>query len=418
MKSLAVGASRNVVSWRQVEWCGVAGALFIQSGAVFALAMTGPDGMLGDAERAKLRLLSLPVYAVSLALLARQPGQVIAASSRNVTFLAVCVLPGLSVLWSVAPADTLRRAIGLILSIALAYLLAIRFSPRQLLLLLGGVLGAIMVLSLAAAAVMPSLAITPGQTELRGVFIHKNVLGWAASLSLVIAVAMTCDIARWIRRFGLFLILPSAACLLLSQSATSLLAAFVGLAVMGALGLMAHTGGVGRALIVLVVLQLAAALLMALAFAVGPLLDALGKDSTLTGRVPLWEFVDQAIAARPMLGYGYQAFWTDGNGLAWNIRGEIGWGAPHAHNGYRDMLLGLGLTGLLLCAVFIVRGIIEATRHHCRAPAAGWLWMAPVVSVILVINGSESNLMIQNDLMTIVLGTIVLAASYRRPGVG
>ena len=64
--------------------------------------MTGPDGMLGDAERAKLRLLSLPVYAVSLALLARRPGPLIAALSRNVIFLAVCFLPGLSVLWSVA----------------------------------------------------------------------------------------------------------------------------------------------------------------------------------------------------------------------------------------------------------------------------------------------------------------------------
>ncbi|WP_157962018.1 O-antigen ligase family protein [Acuticoccus kandeliae] len=411
----AIGARSGAISWRHLEWWGAAMGLFLQSGAVFALLLAGPDGEIADADRAKLRLLSLPVYAVSLALLARHPGPLIAAGTRNITLLALLALPVVSTLWSVAPVETLRRAIGLILSMALAYLLAIRFSPRQLLLLFGGLLGTLMVLSLAALATMPSLAMSPGsEMELRGVFIHKNVLGWAACLSLLLAAAMARDITRPIRRLGLALILPSALCLLLSQSATSLLAAFVGLAVMGALGLMARTNGMGRAIIVFILVQLAASLLLVLAYSLGPLLEALGKDATLTGRVPLWAEVDRAIAEHPVLGYGYQAFWSEGNLRVWTIRDTIGWAAPHAHNGYREMMLGLGIVGVVLCLILIVRALVQTAAHHCRAPTAGWLWMCPLVSAALVINLSESNLLIQNDLMTIVLGTIMVAAAYRR----
>ncbi len=187
---------------------------------------------------------------------------------------------------------------------------------------------------------------------------------------------------------------------------------------MSALSLMARTRFIGRALIVLLLVQLAAILLLVLTYSLGPLLEALGKDATLTGRVPLWAEVDRAIAAHPVIGYGYQAFWTDGNGLAWNIRDTIAWSAPHAHNGYREMMLGLGVVGFVLCSIVVVRALVATTRHHCRAPTAGWLWMSPLLSAALVINLSESNLMIQNDLMTIVLGTIVVLATYRRASHG
>ncbi|MGO8572661.1 hypothetical protein ACC870_37305, partial [Rhizobium ruizarguesonis] len=36
---------------------------------------------------------------------------------------------------------------------------------------------------------------------------------------------------------------------------------------------------------------------------------------------------------------GYQAFWTVANPEATHIWLMLGWAAPHAHNGYRDILL-------------------------------------------------------------------------------
>ena len=39
------------------------------------------------------------------------------------------------------------------------------------------------------------------------------------------------------------------------------------------------------------------------------LFSLLGKDATLTGRTGIWSAVIDSIAKRPLLGYGYQAFW-------------------------------------------------------------------------------------------------------------
>ncbi|MGO7785777.1 O-antigen ligase family protein, partial [Rhizobium ruizarguesonis] len=76
-------------------------------------------------------------------------------------------------------------------------------------------------------------------------------------------------------------------------------------------------------------------------------LEALGKDATLTGRVPLWELVDLEISDRWMFGYGYQAFWTVANPEATRIWLKIGWASPHAHNGYRDILLSFGIIPII-----------------------------------------------------------------------
>ena len=46
-------------------------------------------------------------------------------------------------------------------------------------------------------------------------------------------------------------------------------------------------------------------------FALSPdlILGFLGKDATLTGRTDLWEFVKICISQRPLLGWGFSAFW-------------------------------------------------------------------------------------------------------------
>ena len=42
-------------------------------------------------------------------------------------------------------------------------------------------------------------------------------------------------------------------------------------------------------------------------------LNFLGKDVRMTGRTWIWEWADMAIKERPMLGFGYQAYWQPGN---------------------------------------------------------------------------------------------------------
>ena len=129
------------LSWRRLEWCGVAIALFLLSGAVFPLLLMAQTGELSESERALLRLLQLPVIAITVILLGRHLGGLLLAIRRSLPMFLMALLAFTSVFWSIAPSITLRRAIALLAAMLLAYLLAIRFTPRQLLVLLSSVLG-------------------------------------------------------------------------------------------------------------------------------------------------------------------------------------------------------------------------------------------------------------------------------------
>jgi exopolysaccharide production protein ExoQ len=118
-----------------VETFLLAFSLFLLSGGIFVLLMSTPDGGVPAENRKFLQLLNLPVYLSALLVLARRPQTLMLAIRRNLPFALLLALPFLSVLWSVSPGITLKRAIGFALSMLFAYALAIRFTPRQLLVL-------------------------------------------------------------------------------------------------------------------------------------------------------------------------------------------------------------------------------------------------------------------------------------------
>jgi len=85
----------------------------------------------------------------------------------------------------------------------------------------------------------------------------------------------------------------------------------------------------------------------------------LGRESTLTGRVPLWtDLISRVWAQKPVFGYGFGALW---NREEFRVSMQLrhGWAYPvlFSDNGYLDILLNTGLIGLLLfLAFFVVTG--------------------------------------------------------------
>ena len=47
--------------------------------------------------------------------------------------------------------------------------------------------------------------------------------------------------------------------------------------------------------------------------------DVLGKDSSLTGRTMIWSYVTDKIGDKPILGWGFSAFWSPANPVALQI---------------------------------------------------------------------------------------------------
>jgi len=91
----------------------------------------------------------------------------------------------------------------------------------------------------------------------------------------------------------------------------------------------------------------------------GGITRLLGKDSTLTGRTQLWSLVWKLIRSHPWFGYGYGGFWLGLQGPSAPVWRAVGWQPPNAHNGFLDLLLDLGIIGLLL----FVPVILTALRH-------------------------------------------------------
>lgn len=403
------------ISWRKLEWWGAAISVFLTTGAVFPLLLMVQNDGLGEAERSKLQLLQLPIYLFTLTFLARHPGQLLLAMRRTLPMLALTALAVASTLWSIEPQITLRRAIGLLMGILLSYLLAIRFTPRQLLAMVSLVVGLTLFLSLVLMVVKPSMAFMPDGTGLRGIFTHKNVLGWSACVGVILALGLIADAGRLRTPPGLLMLGMSVGCLLLSASATSIFAVVVGVVLFCFYGALHRATGLSRAILILMAVELAVVILLSLDMFLVPVLESLGKDATLTGRVPLWALIDMRISERPWLGYGYQAFWAPGKPQALWVAGILQWQPPHSHNGYRDILLNFGVLGFALFALAMFQTIRRGAALHCAAPRAGWLWMNVMVGVMLTLNLTESNLLTQNDPWWLILMAIIASFALRTP---
>ena len=88
-------------------------------------------------------------------------------------------------------------------------------------------------------------------------------------------------------------------------------------------------------------------------------LDSSGQDlSDLSGRVELWAELQHYVDARPVLGYGFGAFWNPDN--LHQVQEVISWAPVVAHNGYIDELLATGLIGGVLSVLFWLAAVVVA----------------------------------------------------------
>ena len=132
------------------------------------------------------------------------------------------------------------------------------------------------------------------------------------------------------------------------------------------------------------------------------LLAMLGRDPTLTGRTVLWEHVLHSAQERFLLGYGYGAYWFGiyGPGSAF----VEGWGIDSAHNGWIEITLDVGIFGVVLVALMvlrsIVRGFLAARYGDNRAEPA---WIFAMGCALLLISISESVFLERHSMNWVVL---------------
>jgi O-antigen ligase len=89
----------------------------------------------------------------------------------------------------------------------------------------------------------------------------------------------------------------------------------------------------------------------------GPIHSLVGgmlSDPSFTGRDVIWRFAIDHIAQRPIVGFGFQAFWgTEELVSQWTYLESWGYRASDAHNGFLNVAVMTGLVGLGLGLIWV-----------------------------------------------------------------
>lgn len=289
--------------------------------------------------------------------LAATPG---AINRVIVLYWPVLLLPALAVLslvWSVDPALSFRRAGSLILTTFFGFWLVERFQPSIILRLFIWASIFVILTSTYAIFYVPKSGIhqlydiegAQHAGSWRGLFYHKNDFGRAIALSastLLIAVFFNSKL-RWI---ALPLFAFCALLVLRSNSSQGLMLYISVPSALVALVVLMKLRPIGRGMLLIFMIPLLLAVYMSSRIIFESILFFLGKEATLTGRTDIWAGVLLALQEDMMFGGGFGAGWEVVGVRLFALTGiDVG----HAHNGYLDLATDLGMFGLFLTIGFL-----------------------------------------------------------------
>lgn len=325
-----------------------------------------------------------------------RPDRSVRDLARFLPFLTLPLLAMASTLWSDAPERTLRAALQLMLTMMATIIICRRVSSETLIVMLFlAITGACL---LAIPSVPNALA---RHLPLVGPYGSKNSMAYAAHLLVAVALAVACEPKRsvwW--RFAACATIPAALGLMyLAQSAGALLALLITLTVFPSLLLFGRVPPMWRVVIIvllIVIITLALAFLPELEAAAADFRqNVLKKNATLTGRSYLWDFAYRLASARPVLGYGYYAFWREGNidaeGL-WRYAGIASRSGFNFHNTFVEMRVDLGLVGVITMVATCAAIVCLALARQFTNPSVGLAFLLALTISELVRATAETSL--------------------------
>jgi O-antigen ligase len=394
-----------LLTWNVAERVGTVLLLFILSGALISLVVRG------GVDPGEAPLVTIPRPLELLGRIGRRftlgfvlvqvlirPRQLIRPLLRSPFLLAVIGLAFVSVLWSSESLPNhLRMTYPLVVTTLVGTFLISRYRPQELVELLAITYGIVVFLSLAVVFLYPQLGTAQGalSDQWRGVFTHKNSLGHSMLLAILAfgLIVWQGHRWRWLAWIGLGL---SALLLIKSGSITPVVVLAVVLVGVPLAAMVYRSRRKGAVILLILCTGMGAALFGLSQREVA--LTALGKDTSLSGRIPLWVSVWDQIQERPWLGYGYRAFWQplagpeEPEGAQVNeVQAAAGWPAEAAHNGFLEVWLDLGLVGLVCFLIALASAMARIWRRLLANPDLGNLWFFGFLLAQVLRNVTESS---------------------------
>ncbi len=366
------------------------------------LLMTEIAGIGSGSSRLRL-LFWLALYAGSISLLVlRLPQSMLMVLRANLLLIFLVMLVPLSVLWTDNPrivATNSAHSIG-VLAIAVLAVISYRDRPSVIVRDLSYVLGANVLLHLAAVVLLPEYSIN-WEGRWRGFWNHPNNLGRIAFCALAMNagyLAVTRKRRTWIH---LGLISFCVIALIGTQSKTSAVCSILaGLGPMFLVWIYRNYGPRGAWQMVLWASLLATVLTLPVIFYAQEILEsitgAIGRDASFTGRTDIWSAAIAAISEKPITGWSFDSHLE--------IISRTLFRFNTYHNGYLDIMVSGGIGAIVL----FVGLMLQFFRRLKGAAPEFVILFLPITVAILVHNVFEAGLLTGRGTIWIMLIVIVL----------
>ena len=374
-------------------------------GLLFAVLIMFSEGILPRLFAAEetaegspiLRLMWLPVYALTLVALAWKAKEFGRVILRMPFMIGLLCLAALSFLWSIDPDLSQRRGIAIVMSSMAGIFIGIRYNWRILLRMLGIVWLCVVLASTLTAILNPAFGVMSDVHvgAWKGLYYEKNQLGGHMARAAFLTAFLFLMDKPW-RKLWAFGVAISVIVVLMTTSKTSLLGVILGFGIL-ALALWMKRGPMAGLALTWLCAVTGGILAAILVFAPEVIFELLGRDPSLTGRTDIWAQLLQDIAERPWLGYGYGSFWMLDSEPAYWLREVLEWDAPTAHNGWLEVAIALGLTGLC----FLVLDFLLTVWRALKTSIDSWVgvFALGVCAQFALFSISESISLMQNSLV-------------------
>jgi exopolysaccharide production protein ExoQ len=360
--------------------------------------------------------IEILIYSIIALLLFSRMAQVIDTWRSGPALLALPALAIVSCIWSQFPLRTLKFSVYLTLDTLFAFYLCRRFTPEQrlrLLLLVGWIS---LILCVGMALFFPFYGVEPsGSGAWRGIYAFKNA---CTEITVFLLPAALYVPARGLHTRSARVLYLGLTLLVVAntKSATGVVLLVTIFAYIFATRLLRRIHMTDRVASMILGLAIALPIVIATYSYSKVILELLGKDPTLTGRTEIWKAILPSIMKRPILGYGYQAFWKVTTGEVTNVTALKGGVASGAHNGFLNVWLSLGLVGMSLVVYVFARSFRHLFRGMMSEQSRYLQWAGCIVLLMVVVNFDEQDLMVSSDLMWVmfIMACVGLAEGTKR----
>ncbi|MBW4655480.1 MAG: O-antigen ligase family protein [Kaiparowitsia implicata GSE-PSE-MK54-09C] len=390
-------------------------SLVVYSGGPFQVIMSGgiSEGQQAAVETdfAALRAIFMLTYAVFMGLLVLRWKRTLVSIIKTPALSLLIGMAVLSYVWSAFPSVTMSRSIALVGTCAFGLYFGTRFDLKQQLKLLAWGCGICTVLSVAFIAVLPQYGVMAGvhAGAWRGIYVHKNVLG--RMMVFAALVALLCSLQKGqFRLMHWMLFVTSTVLMVMSQSMTATVNYVVLMLMFFLLRPLRWRFRARTIALMSILLALSGGVFAAMA---NPevILTSLGRDATLTGRTSLWPEIIQKIELRPFFGYGYEGFWRGWNSDAAEIWRAVRWTPPHAHNGFLDLLLALGIVGMVIFTIEYLTSVAKAAELFQKTNTSEYFLPILFLAFTVLFSLTESTIMGRNSTFWVIY--VAIASGIR-----